>query len=153
MHYWKFHRISNTSIWKDLKENDFGGSLSGDKFSTRHGDLIIEMTVNREVKVRVRPVQGGYSTDFDAMNMKLRSVLKERIRLLTFLKHKETTLGARKKHETMIKRLVTKLEEVLDPFSSGPAKYIKSGVLLDDLIGKGLLKSDEIGEKHLQDFI
>ena len=84
---------------------------------------------------------------------KLRSVLKERIHLLTSSKHKETTLGARKKHENMIKRLVTKLEEVLDPFSSGPAKNIKSGVLLDDLIVKGLLKSDEIGEKHLQDFI
>ena len=43
--------------------------------------------------------------------------------------------------------------EVLDPFSSGPAKNIKSGVLLGHLIVKGLLKSDEIGEKHLKDFI
>ena len=107
-------------------------------------------------------MQGGYSTDLDAMNIfvknshllaKLRSVLKERIHLLTSSKHKETTLGARKKHENMKKRLVTNLEEVLDPFSSGPAINIKSGVLLDDLIVKGLLESDEIGEQHLQDFI
>ena len=69
-----------------------------------------------------------------------------------FSKHKETTLGARKKHENMIKRLVTKLGEVLDLFSSGPAKN-KSGALLDNLILKGLLKSDEISERHLQDFI
>ena len=81
---------------------------------------------------------------------KLRSVLKEHINL-TSSKHKETILGARKKHKN-IKRLVTKLGEVLDPHSSGPAKNIKSGVLLDDLI-EGLLKSDEIVEKHLQDFI
>ena len=52
----------------------------------------------------------------------------------------------------MIKRLVTKLGEVLDPLSSGLAKNIKSGVFLDDLIVKGLLKSDEIGKKHLQGF-
>ena len=70
---------------------------------------------------------------------KLRSVLKERIHLLTSSKHKKTTLGARKKQEKMIERLATKLEEVLDPFSSGPAKNIKSGVLLDNLIVKGLL--------------
>ena len=32
-------------------------------------------------------------------------------------------------------------------------KSIKSGVLLDNLTVKGILKSDEIGERHLQDFI
>ena len=53
----------------------------------------------------------------------------------------------------MIKRLVTKLGEELDPFSSGPAKNIKPGVFQGDLIVKDLLKSYEIGEKHLQDFI
>ena len=151
------HRISNTSIWKDLKENGFGGSLTGDKFSTKHGYLIIETTVNGKVKVRGGPMQGGYSTDLDAMNIfvknshllaKLRSVLKERIHLLTSSKHKEIILGARKKHENMIKGLVTKPGEVIDPFSSGPAKNITSGVFLDDLIVKDLLKSDEIGEKH-----
>ena len=40
------HRMSNTSVWKDLKENGFGGSLTGDKSYTEHGDLIIETTVN-----------------------------------------------------------------------------------------------------------
>ena len=112
------HRISNTSIWKGLKENGFGGSLTGDKFSTKRGDPITETTVNREVKVRGGPMQGGYSTDLDAMNVfkknshllaKLRSVLKERVHLLISSNYKETTLGARKKHENMIKRLVTKL--------------------------------------------
>ena len=151
------HRISNTSVRKDLKENGFGGSLTGDKFSTKHGYLIIETTVNGEVKVRGGSMQGRYSTDLDAMNIfvrnshllaKLQSVLKERIHLLTSSKHKETILGARKKHENMIKRLVTKLGEVIDPFSSGPAKNITSGVFLDDLIVKDLLKSDEIGKKH-----
>ena len=51
MHYWKFI-VYQTSIWKDLKENGFGGSMTGDKFSIKHGDLIIETTTNRKVKVR-----------------------------------------------------------------------------------------------------
>ena len=63
------HHISNTSVWKDLRENGSGGSITGDKFSAKHGDLIIEMTVNREVKVRGRPMQSGYSTDLDARNI------------------------------------------------------------------------------------
>ena len=76
-------------------------------------------------------MQGGSSTDLDAMNIfvknshllvKLRNALKERIHLLTSSKHKEITLGARKKHENMIKRLVTKRGEVLDPFNTRPAK-------------------------------
>ena len=93
----EIHRISNTSIWKNLKKNGFGGSLTGDKFSTKHGNLIIEMTVNREVKFRGGPMKGGYSIDLDAMNIfvknshllaKLQSALKERIHLLTSSKHK-----------------------------------------------------------------
>ena len=120
------HRISSTLIWKDLKESGFGGSLTGDKFSTKHGDLIIETTKNREVKFRGGLMQDGYSTDLYAMKIfvkdshllaKLRRVLIEHIHLLTSSKHKEITLGARKKHENKIKRLVTKLGEVLDPFS------------------------------------
>ena len=43
------HRISNTSICKYLQKTDFGGYPTGDKFSTKHGDLVIETTVNREV--------------------------------------------------------------------------------------------------------
>ena len=53
----------------------------------------------------------------------------------------------------MIKRLVSKLGVILDPFSSGLAKDIKSRVSVGDLIVKGILKSDEIGEKHQQNLI
>ena len=86
------HRISNTSIWKDLQENSFGGNLTRNKFSTKHGDLLIQTTVNRKVKIRVGSMQDGYSTGLDVMNIfvknshllaKIQSVLKERIHLLT----------------------------------------------------------------------
>ena len=46
----------------------------------------------------------------------------ERRHLLTSSKHKETTLDTSKKHENMIKRLVTNLEKVPNPFSSRQAK-------------------------------
>ena len=83
--------------------------------------LLWETTMNKEVKVQGGPMLGGYSVDLAAMNIfvknshllaKLRSVLKERNHLLTSSKHKETTLGVRKKHENIRKRLVTKLGEV-----------------------------------------
>ena len=57
--------VKNPKAWDELLNHGFGGSLSGQPFSTEHGDLIIEMTVNKEVKVRGGPMQGGYSTDFD----------------------------------------------------------------------------------------
>ena len=50
------HGISNTSIQKDLNENGFGGGLTGNKVSTKHGDLIIETTKKREV----RHARGSY---------------------------------------------------------------------------------------------
>ena len=83
---------------------------------------------------------------------KLRTVLKEPIHL-TSSEHEEATLGACKKQENMLKRRVAKLGELLDPFSPGPVKHMKSGVLLDVSIIKCLLQFDEIGEKHLQRFI
>ena len=87
---------SNPKAWEDLKANGFGGSISGEPFSTKHDDLIIETTVNRDAKVRGGPMQGGYSTDLNATNTfiktthlmaKLRSALKKKLNLLTSAKH------------------------------------------------------------------
>jgi hypothetical protein len=95
---------NHKDAWKDLVEIGFGGSLSGQPFSTIHGDLITETKINREVKVRVGPMQGGYSTSESTVDTfvktshimaKLRSALKERVGALTSSTHKETTLGAR----------------------------------------------------------
>ena len=53
-------RIQKKDEWEDFLHNGFGGSLSGERFSTIHGDLITETTINREVIVRGGPMQGGY---------------------------------------------------------------------------------------------
>ena len=92
------HRISNTWIWKNLKENGVGGNLTKDRFSTKRSNHIIETIVKSSVIVQKGPMQGRYSTDLDAMNIfvkstrllaKLQIVLIERIHLLTSSKHKE----------------------------------------------------------------
>ena len=57
--------MSNTTIWKNLKKSGVGSNLTVDKFSTKHGDLIIEATANREFKVRGGAMQGAYSADLD----------------------------------------------------------------------------------------
>ena len=57
--------MSNTPIWKNLKKSSVGSNLTVDKFSTKHGDLIIEATVNKEFKVRGGAMQGAYSADLD----------------------------------------------------------------------------------------
>eukprot|EP00794_Sanderia_malayensis_P019769 gene19769-21703_t len=44
--------VTDREIWNELVQNGFGGSLSGARFSTIHGDLITETTKKREVKVR-----------------------------------------------------------------------------------------------------
>ena len=77
--------INRKNTWNDLMENDLGVSLSGQPFSTIHGDLITETTINREVKYRGGPMQGIYSTSEQATDTfmktshlmaKLRAVLE-----------------------------------------------------------------------------
>ena len=55
-----------SETWEDLLANDFGGSLSGEPFSTIHGHLIKETTINREVEVR-----GGQCVQVTAHQKKL----------------------------------------------------------------------------------
>ena len=42
----------NPYAYKDLQTYDIGASLSGKRFSTIPGDLVTEVTINRELKIR-----------------------------------------------------------------------------------------------------
>ena len=55
-------QIKTEAAWENLVEDGFGGSLTGLPFSTIHGDLITETTINREVKVRGGPKRDGINT-------------------------------------------------------------------------------------------
>ena len=89
--------LTNSSMAKpqafsDLKTFGLVASLSGNKFSTIPGDLVNEVTINREVKVKGGPMRGGCSTSIDAENdfilnshilAKLRKELKSKINFKT----------------------------------------------------------------------
>lgn len=130
--------------------------------STIHGDLITETTINREVKVRGGPMQGGYSNNEEAMDTfiktshimaKLRSLLKERLDVLTASTHKEINISARKRHEKMVASLLFQLVKYFDPFLVGPAQHMKSGKEIDHDVVRGLLSSCEAREKQHKEFV
>ena len=81
-----------------------GGSLTGDPFSSLHGDLHTEL-FNRE---RKSTCGSGFSTSSDAVNnpvqtihihSELRVALRKMLRVKTSFKHKEMTTGGKKNHE------------------------------------------------------
>lgn len=57
---------TNPAAWKELKENGFGGNITGGSFSTVHGDFTTEVTIDREGKIKGGPIQGGFSTSLRA---------------------------------------------------------------------------------------
>ena len=154
--------IKNKNAWEDLVTNGFGGSISGKNFSTIHGDLITETTINREVKVRGGAMRGGFSTSKKAndtfiktshLMAKVRRKLKEKIHLLTSSVHKEMTPGARRKHDETVNNLRTKVEEYFDPFLDEPVRHFKTGCEIDKSIIEGLITSDDHGNILVKDFI
>ena len=152
----------NPKAWEELLNNGFGGSLSGQPFSTEHGDLIIEMTINKEVKVRGGPMQGGYSTDLKSMNRfvknthhmaKLRAALKKKLKILTSSNHKETTSSGKRTHEKMIVRMLDQLKRYLNPFDEQAVRNFKTGEVISEKVINGLLGCSALGEELFQKFI
>ena len=58
--------LKNPSVYKDFQTYCIGASLSGKQFSTIPGDLVTEVTITRDVKVRGGTMKGRYSTSLDA---------------------------------------------------------------------------------------
>ena len=69
------HNVEWTNLSKtkpqafsDLETFSLGPSLNGNKYSTIPGDLVTEVTINREVKVRGGSMRGRCSTAINAQN-------------------------------------------------------------------------------------
>ena len=155
-------QIEKPTAWEDLLNDGFGGSITGQSFSTIHGDLITETTINREVEVRGGPMRGGYSTSFEAndafiktshLMAKIRGKLKEKLNVLSSTVHKEVTPAARSRHDTIVTRLEVTLKDYFDPFVDGPARHFATGAEIDGNIIYSLLNSDDIGEVSLAKFL
>ena len=150
---------NNASAYEQLKTYGMGASLSGKKFSTIPCDLVTEVTVNREVKVRGGPMRGGYSTSGEAVDdfvlnthslAKLRRALKNKMNIKTSNAHKEFSYGQKKLHEQYIKCLISNIHT--DPFH-GCARNIISGVEVSPKIIESLLGSTAIGEAQKKEFV
>ena len=116
--------FTKPQAFSDLKIFGPGDSLSGNKFSTIPGDLVTEVAIYREVKVRGGPMRGGHSASINAENfilnshmlVKLKKELKKKMNLKTESNHKESTPGKIKKHEEQIAELIGSLIDYVDPF-------------------------------------
>ena len=119
----------------NLIKRGTAGNLSGDKFSSIHGDLITEV-FNGETKQQAGPHRSGFSTNVDAANTwiktnhihaKLRNKFNDAIRLTTDSHHKETTQSEMKRHSQHVKNLKDQLKKYnTDPFGDGPAEQLST---------------------------
>ena len=60
--------ITKPEAYSDLEAVSLGASFSGNKFSIIPGDLVTEVTIKRQVKVRDGPMRAGYITSINAEN-------------------------------------------------------------------------------------
>ena len=144
----------NPAAYNELKEKGIGASLSGNNFSSIHGDLVTEI-MNRDVKCGGGCFRGGYSTSTEAVNIfvknahihaEVKAVFRKKLNIKTSIVHKELTTGAKLTFESHVKSLKNELERYsVDPFLHGPARHWISGVEIDSRLIEGILNAKEVG--------
>ena len=133
---------NNSPAISHLKEESFGGSLSGQPFSAMHGDLVIEI-FNGQTKRQAGPYASGFSTNIDTVNKwvntanihaQIRAVFSEKLQLTTSSQHKECTPRLHYDHVKALKQQLRQYS--IDPFASCHTRDITIGVEL----AKNLIK-------------
>ena len=152
----------NPQAFQDLLDSGFGATSTGEPFSTIHGDLVTEH-FNKECKGTAGPFRSGYISNYDSVNKwiitshihsKLRQVQREKLRLNTSSKHKETTLNNKKLHQKHVESLKSKLKDYnIDPFGNSPTIHMSSGEEIEKSIIDGLLNASEIGDEKYLSFV
>ena len=147
---------------QNLKENGFGGSISGEPFSSIHGDLITEL-FNKETKGTRGPMRAGFSTNHKAINEwiatihihgRVREEFKKLLMLKTSSKHKELTNGGKIKHYNHVLSLKKTLDGYgVNPFEESIAKCLTTGVEIDESIRKDMMLALIVGEKLFMQFV
>ena len=155
-------KLTNNAAYQDLCIRGFGANYSGDTFANVHGDLVTEY-FNKETKGTAGPFRLGYSTNLDVFNKwvnnihihaKLRTYMREILRIKTTSTHKELTDSGRNKHCKNVMALKQKLKEYkLDPFSEDAAKVICTGMAVDTKVIADVLDSPKIGNEKYKAFV
>ena len=95
---------SNNEAYGDLMACGFGASISGQTFSSIHGDLVTEY-FDKTTKGTAVPFRAGFSTNIGAVNnwvktihihSKLKNSFRNLLHVKTSSKHKELTMGVRR---------------------------------------------------------
>ena len=101
----------------ELKEKEFGASLTGDVFSRIHDDLVTEL-FNKEAKGTSDPFPCGFSTNVDSVKTwvnkihirtMLKAALRQQLHLKNSSRHKELTKSSKELHLSHVKSLKEKL--------------------------------------------
>ena len=160
--YLTWLKQTDHQAYNDLLERGMGGSISGDAFSTIHGDLITEL-FNKETKGTGGPFRSGFSTNIEAVNKwvrtihihaTLRKALRTALHIKSSSKHKEITDRGKKLHQEHVKSLKKILVGYgTDPFSSDPPKCISTGSEIPDDIVADMIRAPQLGESQYKDFV
>ena len=155
-------KSNSHAAYEDLRIRGFGANYSGEKFATVHGDLVTEY-FKRETKGTAGPFRSGYSTNIDITNKwiqtmhihaKLRTAMREKLRIKTSSTHKELTDSGKSNHNKNVNSLKEKLRSYkADPFSDGPAKVICTGTEVDAKFIDDVLNAPSIGNERFKEFM
>ena len=152
----------NKQAFQHLSERGFGASVSGERFTSIHGDLITEL-FNKLTKDTAGPFRAGFSNDISAVNTWVRTIhvhckLREKFRNMvafkTSSKHKELCNGSKKIHS----KHVTKLKKQLvlygiDPFSYDKPRSFATGVEIPSNIVNDMMGAAKLGSKQYENFL
>ena len=150
----------NSRAYRDLLLNGHTASTIGNKFSGVSGDLITEC-FNKKTKESAGPFRGGYSTQMSTINtwvrnchirVKVKTKLKEILKLHASFMHKELTPGGKKRHVKHVSSLKDTLRNRVNVFDDGAARCISTAEEINGNVIKGLLESKDVGAAQFEKF-
>ena len=117
-------------------ERGYGASLTGNKFSIVHGDLVTEI-FNKETKGTSRPYCSGFSRKAETVSTwvntihihsKLRIALRQHLQLKKSSVHKKMTLSGIILHKKHVETLKNPLKNYgIDPLANRAPRKISNG--------------------------
>ena len=151
----------NEEAFQQLSERGFGASVSGERFTSIHGDLVTEL-FNKQTKDTAGPFRAGFSTDISAVNTwvrtihvhcKLREKFRDMVAIKTSSKHKELSPGRKKMHSRHVAQLKNQLVQYgMDPFSDDKPRSFATGVEIPSNIVDDMMGAAKLGSKQYENF-
>ena len=141
-----------------MENNAFGANYPGTFFETVHENFVTEY-YNRETKGNAGPFRVGLSTNLNVTNkwvenisfLKSNSEKQKKQNLTISSAVKEITNIAKIRHYKNVECLKEKVK--IDPFDTGKAKNLNTGIEFDQKIIEGLSNAPVIGDNCFKQFV